>query len=135
MSKKTCLLTFNFTKFFPFHYVQGQERTLVEIIQKNKSPRRLKNHVLRNTLNKSSRSSCNFISLNTVFIVKSICILEHLKAFVVNLQPTLKIALSKRLMACKNLTLKKFWWELLPNRFRIRKFHENPSLRFQGLVI
>ena len=60
---------------------------------------------------------------------------KHMKAFVLSLQPTLKIALSKRLMACKNLTLKNFWWELLPNRFRIRKSYENPSLRFQGLVI
>ena len=60
---------------------------------------------------------------------------SQLKAFVLSLQPTLKIALSKRLMTCKNLTLKTFWWELLPNNFRIRKFRENPSLRFQGLVI
>ena len=60
---------------------------------------------------------------------------QYMKAFVLNLQPTLRIALSKRLMAYKNLTLKNGWWELLPNRFRIRKFHENPSLRFQGLVI
>ena len=31
----------NFGFFFPFHYVQGQGRTSVEIIQKNKSPKRL----------------------------------------------------------------------------------------------
>jgi len=60
---------------------------------------------------------------------------QHMKAFVLNLQPTHRIALSKRLMAYKNLNLKNFWWELLPNRFQIRKLHENPSLRFQGLII
>ena len=60
---------------------------------------------------------------------------RNMKAFVVSLPPTFKIALSKRLMALKNVTLKKFWCELLPNRFRIRKFYENPSLSLQGLVI
>ena len=58
-----------------------------------------------------------------------------MKASILTLPETLKIAVSRRQMTWGQLVLKIFWCEILPNGFQIRKVHEKTSLRFTGFVI
>ena len=69
------------------------------------------------------------------FIFKIKIWLLYMKPFVLNLQHTLKIALSRRQIHSNQRPLGVFWDEISPNGLQIRKEHEKATLRLTGFVI